>query len=342
MGYGRGGSERSMSVRSIGIVGAGAWGTALAQVVRQAGREVVLWAYEIETIADINEHRQNRVYLPGVRLDRRIRATSRLQDIAAQDAVLMVAPAQHVRWAGEQLARHLPDGTPVVICAKGIEQASGKLLSRVLEEALPQAVPAVLSGPSFAGEVARGLPTAVTLACADEALGARLAHAIGHKSFRPYWTDDLIGAQIGGAVKNVLAIAAGIVVGKALGASAHAALTARGFSEMVRFGQALGARPETMSGLSGLGDLILTCSSPKSRNMSLGQALGAGQSLDQILGARTSVTEGIYTASAVAAIAAERGLDLPICCAVHQVVSGARSVDEAIGELLARPLRAEG
>ncbi len=330
-----------MAFDSIGIVGGGAWGTALAVVARKGGRSVLQWAYEPETIADINEAHENRVYLPGVRLDKGIRATGSMAEIAGQDVVLMVAPAQFVRAAAIELAPHLPEGRPVVLCAKGIEQRTAKLMSEVLAEALPQATPAVLSGPSFAGEVARGLPAAVTLACADQALSRELAHAVSHSLFRAYWSDDLIGAQIGGAVKNVLAIAAGIVHGKRLGASAHAALTTRGFAEMVRFGRALGARLETMTGLSGLGDLILTCSSPQSRNMSLGHALGEGKTLKEVLGSRSSVAEGVYTASAVTDIARKKGIDMPICAAVDSVVSGAMTVDEAIDALLARPLRAE-
>lgn len=330
-----------MTIQTIGIVGAGAWGTALAQVARQAGRDVLIWAYEAQAIAGINDRHENCAWLPGVALDSAITATDSLARIASCDAVLLATPAQHLRAAGAGLAPHLDAGKPVAICAKGIEQETGELLTQVLRGVLPQAIPAVLSGPSFAREVARGMPTAVTLACAEEPLGKALAHTMRHRTFRPYWTDDLIGAQIGGAIKNVLAIAAGIVVGRELGASAHAALTARGFAEMTRFGQALGARPETMSGLSGLGDLILTCSSPQSRNMSLGLALGRGEALADILKARTSVTEGVYTASAMVELARAHAVDLPISAAVHDILAGKASVREAIGELLARPLRAE-
>ena len=330
-----------MSFEKIGIIGGGAWGTALGQSVARAGRSALIWAYEFETITDINDHHQNRTYLPGVTLDRSVKATSKLKEIAAQDAILMVAPAQHVRGIGETLAQFLPDKLPVIICAKGIEQKTGKLMSGVLGDVLPQARLAVLSGPSFAAEVARGLPAAISLACDDEALGQDLAHALGHTTFRPYWSDDVLGTQIGGAVKNVLAIASGIVSGKELGASAHAALTTRGFGEMVRFGAALGAKTETLSGLSGLGDLLLTCSSAQSRNMSLGHALGQGRSMSDILGARKSVSEGVYTASALTAIAEIHDLDLPICQAVADIVSGTISVDEAIEGLLSRPLRAE-
>jgi glycerol-3-phosphate dehydrogenase (NAD(P)+) len=330
-----------MSFDKIGVIGGGAWGTALAQSTSVAGREVLLWAYEFETITDINDYHQNRTYLPGVKLDPKIRATGKLKEIAACDAILLVTPTQHVRAIAADLNPHLADGKPLVICAKGIEQSTRKLLSEVLSETTPKAALAVLSGPSFAAEVARGLPAAVTLACDDEALGEKLAYAVGHTTFRPYWSDDLIGAQVGGAVKNVLAIGAGIVIGKQLGASAHAALVTRGFNEIIHLGESLGAQLETLTGLCGMGDVMLTCSSPQSRNMSLGIALGQGETLEDVLGSRKSVSEGVFTASAVIEMAKERKLDLPICAAVESVVSGAATVDQAIEELLARPLRAE-
>lgn len=330
-----------MTFDHIGILGAGAWGTALAQTARKAGRDVTIWAHEAETVASINQTHENSQFLPGIALDPGIRATGDLQAIAACDAILLVAPAQHTRRLASGLAPAIAEGRPVVICAKGIEQKTHSLLSQVVAETIPHAAPAVLSGPSFASEVARGLPGAVTLACADESLGQQLSHAIGHAGFRPYWASDTIGAQIGGAIKNVLAIAAGIVRGRALGSNAHAALVTRGFSEMVRFGETLGARPETLSGLSGLGDLLLTCGSAQSRNMSLGIALGEGKTLEEVLGARSSVSEGVYTASAVSGIAKANGLDLPICAAVDAVVSGGLTIDAAIEGLLARPFRAE-
>jgi len=330
-----------MAFQSVGIVGAGAWGSALAITSRRAGRDVLIWAYEPETLADIREHHRNALYLPGVKLDPAIEATARLNEVANCDFLLLATPAQHVRAIAEELAPYVKDQQPLVICAKGIEQASGRLMSQVLREAAPQAQIAVLSGPSFATEVARGLPAAVTLASAEEELGRALSFALSHPPFRCYWSDDVIGAEIGGAVKNVYAIAAGIVAGKKFGASAHAALVTRGFAEMVRFGAALGARPETLTGLSGLGDLVLTCGSPQSRNMSLGIALGKGKSLDEALGKRLTVTEGVYTASAVVEMAAARGIDMPIAQAVQAVISGLATVDEAIEALLSRPLRAE-
>jgi glycerol-3-phosphate dehydrogenase (NAD(P)+) len=326
---------------SVGIIGGGAWGTALAQTARLAGRDTLLWAREAEVVAEINAAHANTTFLPGVALDAGVRATADLAAVAAQDVVLMVAPAQHVRATCTELAPHLPSAKPVVICAKGLEQATGKLLGEVMAEALPSATRAVLSGPSFAADVARGLPAAVTIATADEALGEALATALGYRHLRIYWSGDPVGVQLGGAVKNVLAIAAGIVQGRGLGASAHAALVTRGFSELRRFGEALGARPETLMGLSGLGDLLLTCGSPQSRNMSLGHALGQGKSLQSVLDARRSVAEGVYTAAAVVRVASAKGIEMPICHAVHAIVSGAISIDAAIEALLSRPFKAE-
>lgn len=330
-----------MQVSSVGIVGGGAWGTALAQTLALAGRNVVLWAYEPDTIREINEHHLNRNYLPGVSLEPGIRATGKLADIAAQDVVLLVPPAQNLRAVASELSPHFSDGRPAVICAKGIERSSGKLMGDVLAEALPGALPAILSGPSFAADVARGLPAAVTLACADEEIGRSLAEGLGYRNLRIYWSSDVIGVQLGGAIKNVLAIAAGIVDGKQLGASAHAALIARGFAELRRLGEAMGARPETLMGLSGLGDLILTCGSSKSRNMSLGRALGEGQNLEAILGQRRAVTEGIYTAEAVSRLAGKFDVQMPICQAVLDIVTGEISIDAAIESLLTRPMKSE-
>jgi glycerol-3-phosphate dehydrogenase (NAD(P)+) len=327
---------------SVGVVGGGAWGTALAQTVCRAGRRTLIWAREPEVVAEIGDRRTNTPFLPGVTLEPGLQATAELAQVAACDVVLMVAPAQHVRATGTALAPHLAAGKPVVICAKGLEQATAKLLAEVLGEALPQATLAVLSGPSFAADVVRGLPTALTLASANDAMGMRLAETLSSRPFRIYRSTDLTGVQLGGAIKNVLAIAAGIVEGKALGASAHAALVARGFAEMRRIGEALGVRPETLMGLSGLGDLLLTCGSPQSRNMSLGRALGQGQQLAAILAGRRSVAEGVYTAAAVVKVAAEKGIDMPISAAIHAIVEGRQSVDAAIDALLSRPLRAEG
>ncbi|MBV5256821.1 NAD(P)-dependent glycerol-3-phosphate dehydrogenase [Synechococcus moorigangaii CMS01] len=329
-----------MSAR-LGIIGAGAWGTALAQAAARAGTPSTLWAFEPEVAAAINETHENPVFLKGIKLDPAIRATNNAADLSACGAWLVVTPAQHMRASLEAFRAHLRPGTPVALCSKGIERGSLKLMSDVLGETLPHAVPAVLSGPSFAADVARGLPTAVTLACTDASAGEKLIAMIGSASFRPYLADDLIGAEIGGSVKNVLAIAAGIVEGRELGRSAHAALIARGFAEMTRLAVALGAQRETLTGLCGLGDLVLTCSSPQSRNMSCGLALGRGESLADIMAARNSVTEGVATAPAVMELAARHHVDMPICEAVAAIVSGKASVDAAINALLARPFTSE-
>ncbi|MEQ8266064.1 MAG: NAD(P)H-dependent glycerol-3-phosphate dehydrogenase [Parvibaculum sp.] len=331
----------TLTYKKIAVVGAGAWGTALAQVAATAGREVTLWAREAELVQSVNTVHENHLFLPGIALDKSIRATGELAEAAEADALLMVTPAQHMRRVLEELAPHVAEGKPVVLCAKGVEQSTNLLLTEVLAEAMPRATAAVLSGPSFAAEVARGLPTAVTLACEDEAVAEALTHAIGITTFRPYYSSDLIGAELGGAVKNVLAIACGIVEGKRFGDSARAALTTRGFAELTRLGLAMGARAETLMGLSGLGDLILTCNSPKSRNMSLGMALGEGKTLEEVMGARNSVSEGVHSATAVVALAHKYGIEMPIAEAVAAIVTGAAKVDEAIASLLSRPFRSE-
>jgi len=253
----------------------------------------------------------------------------------------MVSPAQHMRSVLKELAPHIENGKPIILCAKGVEQKTNRLLTEVLHEVLPQASAAVLSGPSFAAEVARGQPTAVTLACANEGIAEGLAQAIGLPTFRPYYSSDLIGAEIGGAVKNVLAIACGIVAGKSFGDSARAALTTRGFAELTRLGIAMGAKAETLMGLSGLGDLILTCNSPKSRNMSLGMALGEGKTLDEIMGARNSVSEGVHSATAVVELARKYNVEMPIAEGVASIVTGKAQVNDVITSLLARPFRSE-
>jgi glycerol-3-phosphate dehydrogenase (NAD(P)+) len=333
--------EQKRMTAEIGVIGGGAWGTALAQTARAAGNSVTLWAREPEVAAEINQQHRNTPFLPGVLLDPGLRATTDLAEVACLKTILLVAPAQHIRTVTRTLASHIAPDTNVVICAKGLEQATGKLLGDVLHETLPHAMPGVLSGPSFAADVARGLPTAVTLAMADAARGKALAGRISGRHFRIYWTDDLIGTQLGGAVKNVLAIAAGIVDGRALGASAHAALVTRGFAELRRLSEALGARTDTLMGLSGLGDLLLTCGSAQSRNMSLGRALGQGQRLADVLDNRRSVAEGVYTAAAVVRRAHELDIEMPISEAVCAVVEDRLTVDDAIEGLLSRPLKAE-
>lgn len=332
----------SSRYNKIAVVGAGAWGTALAQVAAKAGREVTLWAREAEVVESVNGENENSLFLPGIALDKSLRATGDLAEVAEADAILMVTPAQHMRRVLETLAPQVAAEKPVVLCAKGVEQSTNYLLTEVLAEAMPQARAAVLSGPSFAAEVAKGLPTAVTLACEDEDVAEALVHAIGLPTFRPYYSADLIGAEIGGAVKNVLAIACGIVEGKKFGDSARAALTTRGFAELARLGISMGARTETLMGLSGLGDLILTCNSPKSRNMSLGMALGEGKTLEEVMGARNSVSEGVHSATAVVALARKYDIEMPIAEAVAAIVTGKAKVDEAIATLLARPFRSEG
>ncbi|MEI6559157.1 MAG: NAD(P)H-dependent glycerol-3-phosphate dehydrogenase [Rhodospirillaceae bacterium] len=331
----------SADIGRIGVVGGGAWGTALAQAAVRAGRSVVLWALEPDVVDAINDRHENDRFLPGIALDAAIRATGRLAEVAAVDAVLMVAPAQHLHGVGRALAPFLVAGVPVVICAKGIELGTSSLMSEVAGTVLPEAPLAVLSGPTFAAEVARGQPTAVTLASADAALGARLVEALGGRMFRPYFSDDPIGAQIGGAVKNVLAIACGVVEGKRFGDNARAALITRGLAEMVRLGVALGGRAETLMGLSGLGDLTLTCTSRQSRNNSLGVALGEGRALADILGERQSVAEGVHSAAAVVALALRLGVDMPICGAVDAILNHGAGIEATIDGLLARPFRDE-
>ena len=329
-----------MSKRA-GVIGGGAWGTALAQVCARAGLETILWAREADVVASINTSHENTSFLPGVELDPGIVSTANLVELAGCDVVLAVTPAQHLRAAMTAFAPHARDGLPILLCAKGIEQGSLKLMTQVLAETIPQAAPAVLSGPSFAGEVARGLPTAVTLACPDPGCAEDLAELIATPTFRPYFATDMIGAEAGGAVKNVLAIACGIVEGRGLGRSAHAALITRGFSELTRIAVALGGEAETVAGLCGLGDLVLTCSSPQSRNMSVGLALGRGQTLEDALAGKLSVAEGVASAPAVRQLARKLGVDMPICEAVAAILAGEAGVDDAIRGLLSRPLREE-
>jgi glycerol-3-phosphate dehydrogenase (NAD(P)+) len=327
--------------KSIGVIGGGAWGTAIAQMLTREGQSVLIWALEPEVVEAINTRHENTPFLPGVPLNPALRATTNLGDLAGFDALFAVAPAQHTRGVLTRLEGWLKPGAPVVLCSKGIELSTAKFMTEVLAEELPEAVPAVMSGPSFAIDVAKGLPTAVTLAMRDAALGAELIQAISTPTFRPYLGTDLLGAEIGGAVKNVLAIACGITLGKGLGRSAHAATLARGYAEMTRLALAMGAQAETLTGLSGLGDLVLTCSSETSRNMSLGLALGQGQSLASVLGARNSVTEGVATAPVLRQLARSKGIEMPISEAVAAVVEGEISVDQAIVTLLARPVKAE-
>ena len=323
----------------LGVVGGGAWGTALAQVASAGGEETLLWALEPEVVEAVNGRHENPLYLPGVPLGSGIRATANLRDIEGCDAWLVVTPAQHMRAVLEQV----PDfDKPLILCAKGIEERTGQLLHTVAKDACPLADIAVLSGPTFAHEVAKGLPTAVTLAADDTSLAERLRHRLAQPTFRIYVSDDVAGAEIGGAVKNVLAIACGAVEGKRLGQNARAALIGRGFAEMSRFGQALGAKRETLAGLSGLGDLVLTCTSASSRNYSLGVGLGEGKPAAELLADRRTVAEGAFTAPVLARLAREKGVDMPIVEAVDALIRGRANVDQVLDALLSRPPRAEG
>jgi glycerol-3-phosphate dehydrogenase (NAD(P)+) len=327
-----------MSFDKVGILGGGAWGTALAQIASAGGRETLLWAMEDQVVDSINDRHQNPLFLPDVPLNPAIRATTRISDLDECDAWLVVTPAQHMR----SVLNEAPEcDIPMVLCSKGIEERSGELLHKVAGEACRDAQVAVLSGPTFAHEVAKGLPTAVTLAAKNLSLAEQLRDRLAQPTFRIYVSDDLAGAEIGGAVKNVLAIACGVVEGKGLGQNARAALIGRGFAEMTRFGLAYGARRETLAGLSGLGDLVLTCSSTSSRNYSLGKGIGEGRSAAELLADRRTVAEGAFTAPVLARLAHEKGVDMPIVDAVDALIAGRATVDEMLGALLSRPPRPE-
>jgi glycerol-3-phosphate dehydrogenase (NAD(P)+) len=327
-----------MAFNHIAVIGAGAWGTALAQTCARAGRKVTLWEADAANAKQLADKRES-LFLPGVRIDDAITLGRDIADAAQADALLLVVPAQAVRAVAKNLAPLLAGGKPVIVCAKGIERGTRKFMSEVIAECAPQAAFAILSGPSFAADVARGLPTAVTLAAKDAGLAAELAGAVGSAAFRPYHSGDVRGVEIGGAAKNVLAIAAGAVSGRGLGASALAALTTRGFAELVRFGKAFCGKPETLMGLSGLGDLLLSCSSPQSRNFTFGVNLGRGQKPGAIRG---GLAEGVFTAPVLLEMARGRGVDMPISAAVAALLAETMTVDAAIESLLSRPLKAEG
>lgn len=320
-----------------GVIGAGAWGTALAQLLAADGQAVRLWALEAEVVGAVNGSQENPLYLPGIPLSPSIAATRAMADMVDCDLLLVVSPAQHLR----SVVAQAPAGVPLLLCSKGIEAGTSLLMSEVAQQAQPRSPIAVLSGPTFAHEVARGLPTAITLACEDRALGERLAARIARPAFRPYLSDDVIGAEIGGAVKNVLAIACGVAEGAGLGLNARAALISRGFAEMTRFGLARGARAETLGGLSGLGDLVLTCSSTNSRNFSLGKGLGEGQAAADLLANRRTVAEGAFTAPVLRAAAHAAGVEMPVVDAVCALLADALPLAQVIDALLARPLRPE-
>ena len=320
-----------------GVIGAGAWGTALAQTLSADGEDVRLWAFETDVVDAINRDRVNPLYLPGVTLNPSLRASGDMADMADRDMLLIVCPAQHLRG----IVGNAPVGVPLILCSKGIEAGTGLLMSEVAEQAQPASPIAVLSGPTFAHEVAKGLPTAITLACADAGLAARIATRIARPAFRPYISDDVVGAEIGGAVKNVLAIACGVADGAGLGLNARAALISRGFAEMTRFGLARGARAETLGGLSGLGDLVLTCSSTNSRNFSLGKGLGEGRAAAELLSNRRTVAEGAFTAPVLRDAARSAGVDMPVVEAVCALLEDAAPLAQVIDALLTRPLRPE-
>lgn len=324
----------------FGVIGAGAWGTALAAALTRANCDVTIWAHEAETVQAINHDHENKIFMPGVTLDHKIKATGALTDLAKCDTYILVTPAQHTREICKQLKKIISSG-PIIIAAKGIELKSSALMSNVVATELPKNPIAILSGPSFAAEVAKGLPAALTLAVKDPPLGDKLLQSITSPPFRLYMSDDIVGAQIGGAVKNVLAIACGITVGKKMGDNARAAIITRGLTEIIRLGAAMGGRAETLMGLSGLGDLVLTCSSPQSRNMSLGIALGEGKLLADILGSRASVAEGVTTAAATVALAEKYRIEMPIVTAVDAVLNKNASIESMVAGLLARPLKVE-
>jgi glycerol-3-phosphate dehydrogenase (NAD(P)+) len=326
-----------MAFNHIAVLGAGAWGTALALACARAGRSITLWEHYPANAERLKKQRESH-FLPGILLDDRIAIASDLAEAARAAAILLVVPAQAVRAVMQTLAPALAERTPVIVCAKGIERGSKKFMTEVIAECAPKASPAILSGPSFAADVARGMPTAVTLAAADGTLAAELAQAVGSATLRPYHSSDVRGVEIGGAAKNVLAIAAGVVMGRGLGASALAALTTRGFAELVRFGKAYGAKAETMMGLSGLGDLLLTCSSPQSRNFTFGIKLGRGEKPDSI---HAGLAEGVFTAPVLLEMARDRAVDMPISAAAAALLTGKMTVDAVIESLLTRPFKAE-
>ncbi|MCX8255105.1 Glycerol-3-phosphate dehydrogenase [NAD(P)+] [Beijerinckiaceae bacterium RH AL1] len=325
-------------MRRIAVLGAGAWGTALANLAARAGAATTLWGREPSHVAEMAATGVNARRLPGIPLVPGVAPTHELAEVAAAEIVLFAVPAQALRQMAERVRPHLADGTPVVACAKGIERGTGRYMSEVIEEVLPGHPPAVLSGPSFAEDVARGKPTAVTLAAQDTARAKMLAMALAAPWFRLYHSSDLRGVEIGGATKNVLAIACGIAAGKAFGASAGAALIARGFAELSRFGMANGARPGTLTGLSGLGDLVLTCGSTQSRNFSFGRALGEGMDVEAAR-AKIGTVEGAMTCAILCELARKDGIEMPIAQAVDAVLTGAATVDAMIDALLSRPAR---
>ncbi len=327
--------------QTVGVIGAGAWGSALAAAARHADNDVILWSRNQRVVNDINNDLINHIYLPDIKLPQGIKATNDISSLFDNaDSILLVIPSQNLRQICQQIKPFIGE-LPLAICAKGVERGTGALMSDITTEILPDAKIAILSGPTFAKEVAKGLPAAVTLAAKDKIAGEKLINAIGSAKFRPYLSDDIIGVEIGGAVKNILAIACGIVTGRRLGDNARAALITRGLSEMARLGIMLGGKIETIMGLSGLGDLSLTCSSPQSRNMSFGIELGQGKSVKDILNTRIAVTEGVFSALSVNELAIKLDIEMPICHAVKQIISDEANIDDSINKLLSRPFSSE-
>lgn len=324
---------------TIGVLGGGAWGTALAQVLAAGGRDVLIWARETEVVAAINVKHENPTFLPGITLHENLKATESMHEAAQCDIVLLVTPAQHMRTTLQAIKDDVSQGNTLVICSKGIELETGKLLTTVAEEELPNTPVAVLTGPTFAREIASGMPGAVTIGVKDEDLGKELQKALGVKGFRPYISEDIVGVQLGGAIKNVIAIACGVVYGRNMGDSARAALLTRGVAEIARLGVAMGAEKETLLGMCGIGDLMLTASSMQSRNYSLGAQLGEGKTLEEILGSRNAVTEGVHTAASTLSLAKRYAVDMPITESVNDCLSGAKTIDEAIEDMLNRPFK---
>jgi glycerol-3-phosphate dehydrogenase (NAD(P)+) len=327
-------------MEKIGVIGAGAWGTALAQSMANAGRDVLMWAREPEVVESINHHHENKLYLKDVRLNEMIKATHNKEEIDTCDLFLITTPAQHIRATLEDMKEEFTK-KPFVVCAKGIEIDTGHLMSEVVSEIIPDAKAGYLSGPTFASEIARGLPCAVTLAMEHKELGEEIVKSMGSRTLRTYLTDDPIGAQIGGSVKNVIAIAAGVIQGRKMGESARCALVTRGLAEMGRLAKAMGAKKATLMGMCGVGDLMLTCSSMQSRNFSLGVALGEGKTLEEILGERIAVTEGVHTAKALRVLARNNAVDMPISKAVNDFLNEGVPIDDIIESVLDRPLRRE-
>ncbi|MDG1005083.1 MAG: NAD(P)-dependent glycerol-3-phosphate dehydrogenase [Emcibacteraceae bacterium] len=325
----------------IGVIGGGAWGTALAQLSAKAGSNVILWAREEKVVKKINEEHENEMFLKGVGLSNKVRATTNLADMVGNEFIFIAVPAQFVRSVLKEVKKYLSDGVILVLCAKGIEQSSGKLMTEVVSEIMPKSPLVVLSGPTFAREVALGLPSAVTIASKYQQITKRLLRVIGQPTFRPYASRDIAGAEIGGALKNVFAIACGITIGRKMGDNARAALITRSLSEMVRYGESYGAERTTMMGLCGLGDLILTCSSTQSRNLSLGIALGEGKTIEDLMTNRLTVAEGYYTSSVLAKISQGKNIDMPIVGAVNDILHEGKNIDQVIGDLLNRPFVSE-